>query len=271
LGTDITKKLQQIIPEKDENGIHIPSGISVVYGKPNVSISLYVSPTIDSADKVVQYFGADLQKTFKVNVTNIDIGDKSELYSIVGVQNEKATPYIGVTYIIFRKNNIVVVMAITSDVEIETLIKLARKQYEKISNFLDIISSTRGNTNMETPTQTQPTTSTATPTISISVSNNPDTSGITDMKIQHKGGDTLKGGEWKLSIVAVGQPPSFKVSNDNFESGAQIIATTTTCDTAIITAQSVTGCSSLSVGKYDVKMIHIPSNAMVLDQVVEVR
>jgi len=116
----------------------------------------------------------------------------------------------------------------------------------------------------------QKTVSTSAPTASIVVANNPDTPGA-DMKILHKGGDTLKSGEWKLSIVAVGQRPLFKVSNSDLSIGSQIIATTTTCDNAIITSQSVSGCSALSSqAKYDVKLVHIPSNAMLLDQIVEI-
>jgi hypothetical protein len=88
----------------------------------------------------------------------------------------------------------------------------------------------------------------------------------------HKGGDIIKGGEWKLSIVEVGEPPLFKVSNSDLSVGGQIIATTTTCEAAIITDQSVTGCTALSSNaKYDVKLVQIPSNAMLLDQIIEVR
>jgi hypothetical protein len=50
------------------------------------------------------------------------------------------------------------------------------------------------------------------PTASIVASNYPDTPGP-DMSIKHKGGDILKGSEWKLSIVEVGQPALFKTSN----------------------------------------------------------
>ena len=133
-----------------------------------------------------------------------------------------------------------------------------------------IISET--STPVITPTPILTPVSTSAPTVSIVAANNPDTSGA-DMKIQHKGGDTLKGGEWKLSIVAVGQPPLFKVSNSDLFVGGQIIATTTTCDAAIVTDQSVTGCSSAlsATAKYDIKLVHIPSNAMLLDQIIEVR
>ncbi len=114
------------------------------------------------------------------------------------------------------------------------------------------------------------------PTASIVASNYPDTAGP-DLKIQHKGGDILKGGEWKLSIVLAGQPPQFNisVSGSDLSVGSMIIANRTTATDSIITNASVTGGSGVAVlgsnTKYDIKMVHIPSNAMLLDQIVEVR
>ena len=120
-------------------------------------------------------------------------------------------------------------------------------------------------------------TQTAAPTASIVAANYPDSPGA-DMKIQHKGGDMLKGGEWKLSIVEVGNATAFNVSvgGNDLSVGAQIVANQTTCSAAIITNQTVTplggDCVNLvSTHKYDVKLVHIPSNAMLLDQIVEVR
>src|SRR5574341_1826962 len=52
------------------------------------------------------------------------------------------------------------------------------------------------------------------PTASVVVANNPDTTGY-DLKINHKGGDTLKGGDWKLSVVnasGTGTSPIFVTS-----------------------------------------------------------
>ena len=124
---------------------------------------------------------------------------------------------------------------------------------------------------MPTSTPIQTSVSTKAPTASLTVSNNPDTQ-VPDLKISHKGGDTLKGGEWKVSIVEAGQPTLYKVSNSDFSAGGLIIATTTTCDAAIITDKSVTGCTALSSQvKYDVKLVHIPSNGMLIDWIVEVR
>ncbi|KCZ70305.1 hypothetical protein ANME2D_03421 [Candidatus Methanoperedens nitroreducens] len=121
------------------------------------------------------------------------------------------------------------------------------------------------------------------PTASITASNNPDTPNEFDLKIQHKGGDTLKGGDWKLSVVnASGSDtaPVFVISNSTFGElsvGAQIKitnvttpCTSTTCDVNN-TILTVPGGSLLTNTKYDVKLVHIPSNAMLLDTVVEVR
>ncbi len=116
-------------------------------------------------------------------------------------------------------------------------------------------------------------TQTSAPTLSIVASNYPDTSGA-DIKIQHKGGDGLNGGEWKLSIVEVGQPALFKTSNlgNDFTVGKQIIATTMTCSDGVVTDQIVTGCTTLVLNKkYNVQLAHIPSNALLVDQIVEVK
>ncbi len=129
------------------------------------------------------------------------------------------------------------------------------------------------------------------PTASIVAANNPDTSNV-DLKIQHKGGDILKGGEWKVSIVPNGQAPTFITSatGSDLAVGAMIITHNTTVngtwtaantDGAIATNSSVyfgAGAMATAGGetwvqakKYDVKLVHIPSNAMLLDQVIEVR
>ena len=122
----------------------------------------------------------------------------------------------------------------------------------------------------------------AAPTASIVASNNPDTTAY-DLKIQHKGGEMLKGGDWKLSVVDAsgsGTSPTF-VSSDagsDLAVGAQVSVTnvTTSCTVATCTLSNsslnVNATTALASGtKYDVKLVHIPSNAMLLDQVVEVR
>jgi len=123
----------------------------------------------------------------------------------------------------------------------------------------------------------------AAPTASIVAANNPDTPDSADLKIQHKGGEMLKGGDWKLSVVDAtgsGNSPNFVTSEkgSDLSVGAQIKVsnTTTSCPTnctllnSSLTVQS--GIGAIASGtKYDVKLVHIPSNAMILDQVVEVR
>lgn len=123
----------------------------------------------------------------------------------------------------------------------------------------------------------------AAPTASIVASNNPDTQ-AQDLKIQHKGGDMLKGGDWKLSVVnATGTDtsPVFVTSNSTADLavGAQIKINDVTTGCVAITDCDLWA-SNLTVDtpanlttntKYDIKLVHIPSNAMLLDQVVEVR
>lgn len=112
------------------------------------------------------------------------------------------------------------------------------------------------------------------PTASVVAANNPDTPGA-DVKISHKGGDTLKGGEWKLSIVPLGASPAFITSTQGSDFGiADIIAASTTTEGATDVSDSglTGGVQLLANGaRYDVKMVHIPTNAMMLDQVIEVR
>jgi flagellin-like protein len=118
------------------------------------------------------------------------------------------------------------------------------------------------------------------PTASIVAANNPDTPTV-DLKIQHKGGDILKGGEWKLSIVPNGDSPTFinSATGSDLAVGSMIITHNTTSNTtytATVTNSSVydnsgSGETWTQATKYDVKLVHIPSNAMLLDQVIEVR
>jgi flagellin-like protein len=116
----------------------------------------------------------------------------------------------------------------------------------------------------------------AAPTASITAANNPDTSDVRDLKIQHKGGDMLKATDWKLSIVGVGNATAFVAGTGDLSVGAMIIATNVTTivgnQNVTVNNNSVSGTTAAIIAtKYDVKMIHIPSNAMLLDQVVEVR
>jgi flagellin-like protein len=123
------------------------------------------------------------------------------------------------------------------------------------------------------------------PTASIVAANNPE--GGADMKITHKGGDMLKAGDYKLSVVNAsdGSAPAYVSTNStsgDFSVGSQmsISTTTITCTTdCALTNTGINATSGLSgIGgamvsgtKYDVKLVHIPSNAMLIDTVVEVR
>jgi flagellin-like protein len=119
------------------------------------------------------------------------------------------------------------------------------------------------------------------PTAAITVSSIPETIGIIDMKIQHKSGDTLRAGDWWLSIVPVGQPPAYRVSSTIFKSGDQIItmnvtdypsATYNVTNRVVnITAGDNPSARLVSGQKYDIKIIVYPFKSMVLDTVVEVR
>jgi len=116
------------------------------------------------------------------------------------------------------------------------------------------------------------------PTASIVAANAPDTSGV-DMKIQHKGGDLLKGGEYKVSIVPVGTSPVFVISDSGSDFGVGAMISThnwTNSKGTNLTNSSLydvlnAGDTWTAASKIDVKMVHIPSNAMLVDTVIEVR
>ena len=120
------------------------------------------------------------------------------------------------------------------------------------------------------------------PTVSITASSNSASSGY-DLKVNHNGGDLLKGSEWKISVVAQGDVPRYVFSEglDDFQVGGQIlvVGTVSTADAGgpcNFTAQDVPWSYSgdaftTSGAKYDVKIVHVPSNSLVLDTVVEIR
>jgi hypothetical protein len=119
------------------------------------------------------------------------------------------------------------------------------------------------------------------PTSAITVESASETIGIVDMKIVDKGGDTLRAGDWWLSIVPVGQPPMYQRSSTVFKAGDQIITTNVTnypgatynVTNAVvnITAGDSTSARLVANQKYDVKIIVYPFKSMALDTVVEVR
>jgi FlaG/FlaF family flagellin (archaellin) len=115
------------------------------------------------------------------------------------------------------------------------------------------------------------------PTVAITVVNVPETSGIVDMRITDRGGDTLKANQWKLSIVPVGQPPVYRDASTDFRAGDMIITTSLTSGTGTytvtnssVTSDGIPGTLTAN-GKYDVKIVVYPFQSMALDTVVEVR
>jgi hypothetical protein len=146
LGANLTRVEQYITPEINDDEGHVLSGISVVYGNheyylyENATIGLSVSPDLDDANKIYQSMGLGLQNgTEKIISNKIDIGDYGELYSVVETKKGTTGLSVGESIIIFRKNNIIVVVMTKPDINIETLFELAKKQDAKISRILEMI------------------------------------------------------------------------------------------------------------------------------------
>ena len=117
---------------------------------------------------------------------------------------------------------------------------------------------------------------TAPPSVSITAASNSAESGA-DIVIKHTGGEALMGSDWKFSVVSEGLPPQYVTTNsaNDFEVGMQLIVDngeTKECTASEWTDWEYAGNgTSMTFKKYDVKIVHIPSNSMVLDTIVEVR
>lgn len=115
------------------------------------------------------------------------------------------------------------------------------------------------------------------PTANIVISSIPETINIPDMKIIHKAGDTLKAGDWKISIVPAGQSPVYQASSTDFQVGDQITTFNLTNGngTYTVTNSSVysdgTSGTFISGGRYEVKIVVYPYGTMVTDAIVAVR
>ena len=115
------------------------------------------------------------------------------------------------------------------------------------------------------------------PTVAIKVENVPETSGIVDLRIQHSGGDRLVSGQWKLSIVPVGNPPVYRDSSTDFNVGDQIITYNLTSGTGNYTVTNSAVYTDGTTGplvsgqKYEVMIIVYPYKALVLDTVILAR
>ena len=111
------------------------------------------------------------------------------------------------------------------------------------------------------------------PTTSVTAVNNPDTQEA-DIKIIHKGGDMLVGGGWRLSVVPVDEEQVFITANSSSELrvGDQITIANTTIGANWLTNQTLNGGGPLVKGeRYNIKLIQYPSQALILDMVIEVR
>ena len=112
------------------------------------------------------------------------------------------------------------------------------------------------------------------PVASIHVTSVPETTGIIDMKIVHKAGESFKAGDWKISIVEVGEPPAFITANTSFSVGDQIITTNQTNSPGMVSVTNksitVTGATPIQIKagiKYDVKVIVFPYKTMTTDTI----
>lgn len=121
----------------------------------------------------------------------------------------------------------------------------------------------------------------APPSASVTASNNA-VGDTLDIIIEHTGGDLIKGSEWKISVVDEGDSPRYVTStaSDDFQVGGQIIVVGTVKSvddgepwnfSSQLVPWSYSGDDFDPGNKYDVKIVHIPSNSMVLNTVVEVR
>jgi flagellin-like protein len=116
------------------------------------------------------------------------------------------------------------------------------------------------------------------PAAVITLSNVPETTNIYDLKIVHKAGDTLRSGEWKISIVPAGDSPVYQMSSTDFQAGDQIITTnltngngTYTVTNSNITTTSVPFDTILPNTRYNVNIIVLPSQVLLVDAVVSIR
>ena len=118
----------------------------------------------------------------------------------------------------------------------------------------------------------------APPSVSLIAESNSATSGQ-DIIIKHVGGEILAGADWKVSVVGTGNNSGYVTSNsaDDFGVGGQVIienhetVTGTSTFSSTWKHDSGTGDAFVVGNKYDVKVVHIPSNSMVLDTVVVIR
>ena len=118
----------------------------------------------------------------------------------------------------------------------------------------------------------------APPSVSLVASSNSASPGA-DIVIKHIGGEALMGSDWKFSVVPEGNTSAYVTSHsdDDFEVGMQLVVDTLQTVEADSTgwspnwSYSGTSGDSLEKKKYSVQVVHIPSNSMVLDTIVDIR
>ncbi len=117
---------------------------------------------------------------------------------------------------------------------------------------------------------------TAPPSVSLTASSNSASVGA-DIVIKHTGGDALMGSDWKFSVVKEGNNSAYVTTNsvDDFEVGMQLVVNTGETEEGSaggFTTWEYSGTgTALDNVKYTVQVVHIPSNSMVLNTVVEIR
>lgn len=101
--------------------------------------------------------------------------------------------------------------------------------------------------------------------------------GMEDIKITHKGGDSLDAQRWSLSIVPAGNQPSFRRMNTEFSVGGVITATIRTDWSGNYEIKdSVLYSDVVTAGFRNGEPIHVqirdnPSQSIILDTTVVVR
>ncbi len=105
---------------------------------------------------------------------------------------------------------------------------------------------------------------------------NIDDNGVADIKVTHKGGDSLTSGDWGISIVPAGKSPVFRRSNfeNSFSVGDQIITTNLTNGNGNYTVTNNAILSDtagkLAGGKYNVQIISYSHQIVLIDKTVEI-
>ena len=119
----------------------------------------------------------------------------------------------------------------------------------------------------------------APPSVSLVASSNSASPGA-DIVIKHIGGEALMGSDWKFSVVPEGNTSAYVTTNsvDDLEVGMQLIIDTRQTSETVASGwgdlwkySGVAGDDLLLTGKYSVQVVHIPSNSMVLDTIVDIR